>query len=66
MELLQPSPEDRRRAWIATWQANGGNVARSAHAHGISRQTLYRWIRRYRAGATLADRSHSPQRPCSK
>ena len=39
-------------------------VARAARAAGVSRQTAYKWLRRFRAGgaSALADRSSRPQR----
>ena len=39
-------------------------IARTAREVGVSRQTVYKWLRRYRAGGAkaMADRSSRPRR----
>src|SRR5882762_2064134 len=52
-----------RLAWM-DFYGRSSNVARTCRHFGISRQTFYRWRRRYDPQnlATLEERSHRPQR----
>ena len=53
----------RARLTMLEWhQEHGGNVSLTSRRFGVSRPTLYRWLRRYRQGglASLEDRSHRP------
>jgi len=52
-----------RLAWMDFYRRSS-NVARTCRHFGISRQTFYRWRRRYDPQnlATLEERSHRPQR----
>lgn len=54
----------RRRRWFDYYRAQGRNAALTCRYFGISRQTFYRWWRRYDPQdlSTLADRSHRPHR----
>jgi putative transposase len=54
----------KRLQWFDYYQAQGRNAALTCRYFGISRQTFYRWKRRYdpQALSTLEDRSHRPQR----
>jgi putative transposase len=58
------SREARVRLQWMDFYRRGGNVARTCRRFGISRQTFYRWQRRYDPGdlTTLKDRSHRPHR----
>jgi putative transposase len=53
-----------RLRWMDYYQAHGRNAALTCRHFGISRQTFYRWKRRYRPGdlTTLESRSHRPRR----
>ena len=60
-----PSRMARQRLkWMDYNEAHGKNAALTCHYFGISRQTFYRWKRRYnpRDPTTLEERSHRPQR----
>jgi len=52
----------RRLQWILFYLFNGRNVAQTCRYFGISRQTFYRWKRRFDRYdlATLEERSHRP------
>lgn len=52
----------QRLKWLDYYQAHGENAALTCRYHGISRQTFYRWKRRYnpRDLTTLEERSHRP------
>lgn len=52
----------KRLQWFDHYQAHGRNGALTCHYFGISRQTFYRWQRRYDPHnlSTLEDRSHQP------
>jgi len=54
----------RRLAWLDYYQTHGRNAALTCRYFGISRQTLYRWKRRYDPQnlRTLEAGSHRPQR----
>jgi len=54
----------RRLLWFDYYEAHGRNAALTCRYFGLSRQTFYRWKRRYdpQALRTLEDRSHRPQR----
>ena len=59
------SREARKRLqWFDHYQAHGRNAALTCRYFGISRQTFYRWKRRYdpQALTTLEHRSHQPHR----
>src|SRR5579859_5799989 len=53
-----------RLQWMTYYLQRGRNAAFTCRHFGISRQTFYRWWRRYDPHhlATLEDRSHRPQR----
>lgn len=64
-DLHELSPEARRRLkWIDWHQEHGRNVSKTCRHFSISRQTFYRWWRRYDPHnlATLEDRSSCPRR----
>jgi putative transposase len=52
-----------RLAWM-DWYRRGNNVAHTCRHFGISRQTFYRWLKRYEPLdlRTLEERSHCPRR----
>lgn len=59
------SPEAKRRLKIIDWHmANGRNVSKTCRHFTISRQTFYRWLKRFnpRDLTTLEDRSSRPHR----
>jgi putative transposase len=53
----------RRLQWILFYRFNGRNVTRTCRHFGISRQTFYRWKRRFDRHdlSTLEERSHRPR-----
>jgi putative transposase len=62
--LQEISREARLRLqWIDYYEANGRNAAFTCRHFGISRQTFYRWKRRYNPKnlETLESRSHRPR-----
>jgi transposase len=64
-EWPELSPEATRRLRIIDWHlANGRNVSKTARHFTISRQTLYRWLKRYNPKElrSLEDRSSRPKR----
>jgi putative transposase len=59
------SREARQRLrWMDYYEARGRNASLTCRYFGISRQTFYRWRRRYDRGnlKSLEDRSHRPRR----
>lgn len=67
-QLARPGPElsrdgQLRLGWMSHYMRCGRNAAFTCRHFGISRQTFYRWWRRYDPHnlATLEDRSHRPQ-----
>src|SRR6202140_1035786 len=52
-----------RLEWILFYLFNGRNAARTCRHFGISRQTFYRWLRRFDRHdlSTLEERSHRPR-----
>src|SRR3990170_6535075 len=54
----------QRLRWFDHYRAQGNNAALTCRYFGISRQTFYRWKRRYDPHnlRTLEDGSHRPQR----
>jgi transposase-like protein len=52
-----------RLQWMLFYFFNGRNAARTCRHFGISRQTFYRWLRRFDRHdlTTLAGRSHRPR-----
>jgi len=65
-KLRELSREARLRLqWMDYYEAQGRNAAFTCRHFGISRQTFYRWKRRYnpRNLITLESRSHRPRRP---
>jgi len=54
----------QRVKWMDHYRVHGGNAALTCRYFGISRQTFYRWKRRYnpRDLASLEGRSHRPKR----
>ncbi len=63
--LPQLSRMARQRVkWMDYYRAHGGNAALTCRYFGISRQTFYRWRRRYnpRDLTTLEERTHRPKR----
>src|SRR5579863_440515 len=57
-------PAQLRLQWMTHYLQHGRNAAFTCRHFGISRQTFYRWWRRYDAHniSTLEERSHRPQR----
>jgi putative transposase len=57
-------PGQLRLQWMSHYLQHGRNAAFTCRHFGISRQSFYRWWRRYDPHnlATLEDRSHRPQR----
>src|SRR5260370_22029525 len=53
-----------RLQWMLFYYFNGRDAARTCRRFGISRQTFYRWKRRFHRHelATLEQRSHPPRR----
>ena len=54
----------QRLPWMLFYSFNGRNVARTCRHFGISRQTFYRWKRRFDRHdlSTLEGRSHRPKK----
>jgi putative transposase len=54
----------KRLQWMLFYYFNGQNAARTCRYFGISRQTFYRWKRRFHRHdlATLEERSHRPRK----
>ncbi|MGH9358246.1 MAG: integrase core domain-containing protein, partial [Terriglobia bacterium] len=54
----------KRLQWFDYYQVHGRNAALTCRYFGISRQTFYRWKRRYDSEqlSTLEDHSHRPRR----
>src|SRR3990172_10823607 len=54
----------QRLKWFDYYQAHGQNAALTCRYFGISRQTFYRWQRRYdpQRLILLEDRKHRPRR----
>src|SRR5229473_416439 len=52
-----------RLQWMLFYLFNGRNAARTCRHFGISRQTFYRWLRRFDRHdlTTLEERSHRPR-----
>src|ERR1700720_2814499 len=52
-----------RLQWMLFYFFNGRNAARTCRHFGISRQTFYRWLRRFDRHdlSTLEERSHRPR-----
>ena len=64
-EWPELTPEAVRRLRIIDWHlANGGNVSKTSRHFTISRQTLYRWLKRYNPKdlKSLEARSSRPRR----
>ena len=53
----------QRLKWLDYYQAHGENASLTCRYFGISRQTFYRWKRRFNPGdlTTLEERSHRPR-----
>src|SRR6266849_888842 len=53
-----------RLQWMLFYSFNGRNAARTCRRFGISRQTFYRWKRRFDRHdvSTLEERSHRPRK----
>ena len=63
--LTELSREARQRLkWMDYYRAHGGNASLTCRYFGISRQTFYRWKRRYDPHnlSSLESRSHRPHR----
>jgi transposase len=60
--LVELSVMEQRYRAVLEAEA-GCPVTEIAARHGVSRQTVHAWVRRYKAGglAALADCSHRPQ-----
>jgi len=56
--------DQNRLQWMLFYYFNGRSVARTCRHFGISRQTFYRWKRRFNRHdiTTLEDRSHRPHK----
>lgn len=64
-EWPELSPDGLRRLRMIDWHlANGANVSKTCRHFTISRQTLYRWLKRYNPKdlRSLEDRSSRPRR----
>lgn len=64
-EWPELSPEALRRLKIIDWHlANGANVSKTCRHFTVSRQTLYRWLKRFNPKdlRSLEDRSSRPKR----
>lgn len=61
--LVEVSVVEQRYEAVKEVLADGAQVAEVARRYGVARQTLHRWIARYRHGGlgALADRSHRPK-----
>lgn len=61
-ELTRPARQ--RLKWLDHYRTHGENAARTCRYFGISRQTFYRWYRRYNPldRTSLETRSHRPRR----
>jgi transposase InsO family protein len=61
--LVEVSVVEQRYDAVKEVLADGAQVAEVARRYGVARQTLHRWIARYRRGGlgALADRSHRPK-----
>jgi transposase InsO family protein len=54
-ELLDLSAKARLRLeWLIFWEASGRQSTKTALYFGISRETLYRWVRRFAKGSVAA------------
>jgi transposase len=63
--VIDVSQKARQRLrWFDYYRAHGNNAARTCRYFGISRQTFYRWKRRYDPGdlRSWEERSHRPHR----
>jgi len=62
MPWLQTNPMDERTRFIVALSGGPYSMSELCTRYGISRQTGYKWLRRYEADsfAGLADRSHAP------
>ena len=58
-ELRQSSPEAARRAILQVLKAHNGNVSETARIFGVSRATVYKAMRKQKAG-NLSDDSKAP------
>jgi transposase-like protein len=61
--LVEVSVVEQRYDAVREVLADGAQVAEVARRYGVARQTLHRWIARYRRGGlgALADMSHRPK-----
>jgi transposase InsO family protein len=61
--LVEVGVVEQRYDAVKEVLANGASVAEVARRYGVARQTVHRWIARYRGGGlgALADRSHRPK-----
>ncbi len=62
---IELTPEARKRLkWFDYYEAHGRKAALTCRYFGISRETFYRWKRRYDPSdlSSLNDRSHRPRR----
>jgi transposase-like protein len=61
--LVEVSVVEQRYDAVKEVLADGASVAEVARRYGVARQTVHRWIARYRGGGlgALADRSHRPK-----
>lgn len=64
MPWKESRPVDLRREFVLAALAPGANVSELCREHGVSRNTGYKWIKRYREGRDegFADRSRRPKR----
>jgi transposase len=60
--LVMGRQAQKRLQWFDHYQAHGRHAALTCRNLGISRETIYRWKRRYDPDklSTLEDRSHRP------
>jgi len=61
--LMELSKVEQRYDAVLAVIRDGLTVSEAAIAYGVSRQTIYRWMRRYEEGGlvALAERSHRPK-----
>jgi len=61
--LMELSKVEQRYDAVLAVVRDGLTISEAAIAYGVSRQTLYRWMRRYEEGGlpALSERSHKPK-----
>jgi len=61
--LVELSKVEQRYDAVLAVIRDGLTISEAAVAYGVSRQTIYRWMRRYEEGGlpALSERSHQPK-----